>query len=235
MFIAELTGVYFTGGSLNPARSFGPAVVNRSFKGYHWIYWVGPLLGALVASGFYKFIKVLEYETANPGQDQDHLIEVEKRKDLLVAAGINELDARHVARGLIRQESMANQNRQPLGSIGPLMANGQGRNSNDDPAGMYGTKFRNNAAGAVRDSATSDTTCVQEPSAAIASGTQHGQFAYLCQAAPAIDPRVNSPSMTTNDQLYAALEAGGDAAMGDMVGRRAEARARLARTGSSNV
>lgn len=63
------TGVYFTGGSLNPARSFGPAVVNRSFPGYHWIYWVGPLLGALLSAGFFKFIKMLEYETANPDQD----------------------------------------------------------------------------------------------------------------------------------------------------------------------
>jgi aquaporin related protein len=45
--------------------------VNRHFHGYHWIYWVGPMLGALVASGFYKFIKVLEYETANPDQESE--------------------------------------------------------------------------------------------------------------------------------------------------------------------
>ena len=32
---------------------------------------MGPLLGTLLASGFYKFIKMLEYETANPGQDLD--------------------------------------------------------------------------------------------------------------------------------------------------------------------
>ncbi len=35
------------------------------------IYWVGPLLGSLLAAGFYKLIKGLEYETANPGQDFD--------------------------------------------------------------------------------------------------------------------------------------------------------------------
>ena len=65
----DITGVYYTGGSLNPARSFGPDVVNHKFFGYHWIYWVGPLLGSLLASGFYKFMKMIEYETANPGQD----------------------------------------------------------------------------------------------------------------------------------------------------------------------
>ncbi|QDS73599.1 hypothetical protein FKW77_001611 [Venturia effusa] len=71
LFVAELTGVFFTGGSLNPARSLGPAVINHDFHHYHWIYWVGPILGAILAAGFYKFIKVLEYETANPSQDTD--------------------------------------------------------------------------------------------------------------------------------------------------------------------
>jgi hypothetical protein len=34
LFVAELFGVYYTGGSLNPARSFGPAVVLRDFSDY---------------------------------------------------------------------------------------------------------------------------------------------------------------------------------------------------------
>lgn len=34
LFVAELLGVYYTGGSLNPARSFGPAVVLRTFTNY---------------------------------------------------------------------------------------------------------------------------------------------------------------------------------------------------------
>jgi aquaporin related protein len=64
-------GVFFTGGSLNPARSFGPDVVLGTFDHFHWIYWVGPLLGAVVAVLFYRLIKLLEYETANPGADGD--------------------------------------------------------------------------------------------------------------------------------------------------------------------
>lgn len=30
-------GVYYTGGSLNPARSFGPDVVLGKFENYHWV------------------------------------------------------------------------------------------------------------------------------------------------------------------------------------------------------
>jgi aquaporin related protein len=58
-------GVFYTGGSVNPARSFGPCVVTHTFASYHWIYWVGPILGSLLASAFYMFVKALEYETVN--------------------------------------------------------------------------------------------------------------------------------------------------------------------------
>jgi len=71
LFVAELLGVYYTGGSLNPARSFGPAVVLRSFSNYHWIYWLGPALGATIAAGFYKLLKWLQYETVlSPETDE---------------------------------------------------------------------------------------------------------------------------------------------------------------------
>ncbi|KAJ4410339.1 hypothetical protein N0V82_009243 [Gnomoniopsis sp. IMI 355080] len=63
------TGVFFTGGSLNPARSFGCAVAARSFPSYHWIYWLGPALGASLAALYYRFVKWAHYEEANPGQD----------------------------------------------------------------------------------------------------------------------------------------------------------------------
>lgn len=69
LFVAELAGVLYTGGSLNPARSFGPAVVSHQFPGYHWIYWVGPFLGSLLAAGYFHLNKFLHYEEANPGQD----------------------------------------------------------------------------------------------------------------------------------------------------------------------
>ncbi|OHE95192.1 MIP family channel protein [Colletotrichum orchidophilum] len=70
-FLAELTGVYFTGGSLNPARSFGPAAVDGIFPHYHWIYWLGPVVGSLIACGFYLLLRNLRYYECNPGQDDD--------------------------------------------------------------------------------------------------------------------------------------------------------------------
>ena len=38
LFVTQIAGVYYTGASLNPARSFGPCVAAANFQGYHWIY-----------------------------------------------------------------------------------------------------------------------------------------------------------------------------------------------------
>ncbi|KAH0496312.1 hypothetical protein TgHK011_003683 [Trichoderma gracile] len=69
VFIAHMAGTNFTGTGINPVRSLGPAVVTGKFNGYHWIYWLGPVLGALLSYGVYTLLKVLEYQVANPGQD----------------------------------------------------------------------------------------------------------------------------------------------------------------------
>ncbi|ELU00157.1 hypothetical protein CAPTEDRAFT_26353, partial [Capitella teleta] len=54
-----LMGLPVTGGSLNPARSLGPVVAQYDVDGIwddHWIYWAGPMLGAIVAAIVYSLL-----------------------------------------------------------------------------------------------------------------------------------------------------------------------------------
>ncbi|KAM9214529.1 aquaporin-2-like [Leptosomus discolor] len=45
----------FSGGSMNPARSLGPAIVTGIWDD-HWVYWLGPVLGAVLAGLSYEFV-----------------------------------------------------------------------------------------------------------------------------------------------------------------------------------
>lgn len=53
LLVGVLVGYYLTGGSLNPARSIGPALFTNNM-GTIWIYIVGPLLGGLLAALVYR-------------------------------------------------------------------------------------------------------------------------------------------------------------------------------------
>ena len=49
VFVAHIVLIPITGCSINPTRSFGPSLVANSWAN-HWVWWLGPLTGSLVAS-----------------------------------------------------------------------------------------------------------------------------------------------------------------------------------------
>nr|AAC69693.1 aquaporin-1 homolog [Rhinella marina]AAD10842.1 AQP-t1 [Rhinella marina] len=53
--LGHLIAIDYTGCGMNPARSFGMAVVTKNFQ-YHWIFWVGPMIGGAAAALIYDFI-----------------------------------------------------------------------------------------------------------------------------------------------------------------------------------
>ncbi|MEX2251270.1 MAG: aquaporin [Acidimicrobiia bacterium] len=55
----HITGIPFSGTSVNPARSFGPAVVSGQIDQL-WVYIVFPLVGSLIAFGLYRLFPVSE-------------------------------------------------------------------------------------------------------------------------------------------------------------------------------
>jgi aquaporin TIP len=54
VLVDHLVGVPMTGASMNPARSFGPALVAMEWAD-HWVYWAGPILGGVLAALVYKY------------------------------------------------------------------------------------------------------------------------------------------------------------------------------------
>jgi glycerol uptake facilitator protein len=56
-FVVMIIGP-LTGAAVNPARWFGPALVGNAFGGFGdiWPYIVGPVVGALVAVGVFRFV-----------------------------------------------------------------------------------------------------------------------------------------------------------------------------------
>jgi len=55
-----------SGAAMNPSRHFGPALIGNHWANW-WLWWVAPILGALIAAGLYAY--VLQEDTHTPRPD----------------------------------------------------------------------------------------------------------------------------------------------------------------------
>ncbi|CAN1304698.1 Aquaporin PIP2-2 [Linum perenne] len=58
VFMVHLATIPVTGTGINPARSFGAAVIYNQDKAWddHWMFWVGPFIGAAIAAIYHQYI-----------------------------------------------------------------------------------------------------------------------------------------------------------------------------------
>ncbi|CAK9871179.1 unnamed protein product [Sphagnum jensenii] len=56
VFMVHLATIPITGTGINPARSFGAQVIYNHDWHQHWIFWVGPFLGAAIAAAYHQYV-----------------------------------------------------------------------------------------------------------------------------------------------------------------------------------
>jgi len=72
LFSCHLFATLYTNAAINPARAFATSVVARYFTHDHWIYWLGPLFGAILAAALHILFRHFDYDQHNAGIDAEN-------------------------------------------------------------------------------------------------------------------------------------------------------------------
>ncbi len=79
---AMISAGALTGTGMNPARSFGPELLSNNWNKNSWVYYVGPILGGILAAANYEFVLTKKRESYwRPKGDTTSLDEQVKLQD----------------------------------------------------------------------------------------------------------------------------------------------------------
>ena len=62
VFLTHLVGIPLTNAGINPARTFGPALLSGYWE-FHWLYWAAPIVGGIIAGVLMNYIYVAKSES----------------------------------------------------------------------------------------------------------------------------------------------------------------------------
>lgn len=72
--MAILAAGPLTGAAMNPARALGPALIDGTWDG-HLVFWIGPIIGAVLAALLYHFVFLDEEQRATSAIDAPEAVE----------------------------------------------------------------------------------------------------------------------------------------------------------------
>ncbi|KAG9069888.1 hypothetical protein KI688_009213 [Linnemannia hyalina] len=81
IFSCHLFAYRYTTAAINPARAFGTSVVARWFSRDHWIFWFGPLCGAILAASLHILFRYLDFDYYSAGIDAENQAQYQRAQN----------------------------------------------------------------------------------------------------------------------------------------------------------
>ncbi|KAF9540815.1 hypothetical protein EC957_003737 [Mortierella hygrophila] len=81
IFSCHLFAYRYTDAAINPARAFGTSVVARWFSKDHWIFWFGPLCGAMLAASLHILFRYLDFDYYSAGIDAENQAQYQRAQN----------------------------------------------------------------------------------------------------------------------------------------------------------